>query len=50
MLTSLAVILIGIWLILQSQAPVQSTVTLIFGIAAAVLALVDLLRGHVRIP
>lgn len=51
MLTSLAVVLIGIWLILQSQQPVNATLTLVFGIAVAVLALVDLLRGAgVRLP
>lgn len=51
MLTSLAVILVGIWLVLQSQGPVQSTVTLIIGIVVAALALVDLIRGTgVRLP
>ena len=45
MLTALAVVLVGIWLIMQSQQPVSSTLTLIFGIVAAALALFDLLGG-----
>lgn len=45
MLTSLAVVLVGIWLVIQSQQPVSSTLTLIFGIAVAALALIDVLRG-----
>ena len=51
MLTSLAVVLLGVYLIVASQQPVSSTLTLIFGLAAAILALVDLLRGAgVRVP
>lgn len=48
MLTSLAVVLIGIWLIVQSQGPVNATITLIFGIVAAALAVADLVG--VRLP
>lgn len=43
MLTCLAVIFVGVWLILQSQGPLESTVTLIFGLVVAILALVDFL-------
>ena len=50
MLTSLAVLLTGIWLVLQSQQPVNKTLTLIFGILVAVLALVDLVRPYVHRP
>lgn len=50
MLTAIAVLLAGIWLILQSISPVQSTLTLIFGIVIAALALVDLLNGRVALP
>lgn len=52
MLTSIAVILISIWLIVYSQGPVSSTLTLIIGAIAGLLALVDLLRGSgiVRLP
>ena len=45
MLTSLAGVLTGIWLILQSQHSTTTTLTLLFGIIVAVLCLVDLVRG-----
>lgn len=45
MLTSLAGVLTGIWLILQSQHSTTVTLTLLFGIIVAVLCLVDLIRG-----
>ena len=45
MLTSLAGVLTGIWLILQSQHSTTALLTLIFGVLVAVLCLVDLLRG-----
>ena len=43
MLVALVGSLIGIWLIIQSQGPVNATTTLIFGIAVAVLCVVELL-------
>lgn len=46
-LTSLAVLLVGIWLVITSQSHVSSTGTLIFGIVVGALALVDLLRPYV---
>lgn len=46
MFTTIGVLLTGIWLILESQTQVDSTLTLIFGIAVAVLAAVDLLEGR----
>lgn len=46
MLTCIAVLLVGIWLILQSISPVNATLTLVFGIVVAALALVDLLNGR----
>lgn len=45
MLTSLAGILTGLWLILESQHSTTTTLTLVFGIVVMVLCLVDLLRG-----
>ena len=51
MLTALAVILISIWLIVYSQGPVSTTLTLIVGVIAGILALVDLVRGAgIRLP
>jgi multisubunit Na+/H+ antiporter MnhE subunit len=47
MLTCLAVVLVGVWLIVSSQSRLSDTATLIFGIAVAVLALIDLLRPYV---
>jgi len=44
-LTALAVLLISIWLILASQEPVSDTLTLVFGIVAAVLVLFDAFGG-----
>lgn len=44
MLTSIAGIFTGLWLILQSQHSTTTTLTLLFGIIVAVLCLVDLLR------
>lgn len=49
-LTSLAMILVGIWLVVYSQGPVSTTLTLIFGIAAAALALIDLIRPYLGRP
>lgn len=46
MLTAIAVVLVGIWMILMSQGPVSATLTLIFGIVVAVLALLDLTRPY----
>lgn len=46
MLTALAVVLVGIWMIVKSQGPVSNTLTLVLGIAVAVLALVDLTRPY----
>jgi hypothetical protein len=48
-MTQLAVILVGIWLILQSQTNVSSTLTVIFGIAVCVLALLDLMSWRTLI-
>lgn len=48
MLTSLGVILIGIWLIVEHQKLPDPTLALVFGIIAAVLALLDLIWPHVR--
>ena len=45
MLTTLAVVLAGVYLIIVSQGPISDTGTLIFGIVIAALALVDLLNG-----
>jgi multisubunit Na+/H+ antiporter MnhE subunit len=47
-LTTLAVLLVGIWLVITSQQHLSSTATLLFGIVVGVLALVDLLRPYVR--
>jgi hypothetical protein len=46
MLTSIAVVLVGVWLIVTSQQHVSSTLTLIFGIVVGLLALLDLLHGY----
>jgi hypothetical protein len=46
MLTSIAVILVGVWLIVTSQQRVSSTLTLIFGILVGLLALLDLLQPY----
>lgn len=46
MLTSLAVVLVGVWLIVSSQERVSADLTLILGIVAAILALVDLIRPY----
>lgn len=43
MFTSIAVLIVGIWLVLSSQEPVSSALTLVLGIIVAVLAFVDLL-------
>jgi lipopolysaccharide export LptBFGC system permease protein LptF len=45
MLTALAVVLVGVYLILTSQSHVSSTGTLIWGIVVAALALFDLVGG-----
>jgi uncharacterized membrane protein YqgA involved in biofilm formation len=50
MLTSVAVLLVGIWLILQSIKPVDATLTLVFGIVVGALALIDLLSGRIVLP
>lgn len=42
--TPIAVLIIGIWLIIRSQTFVSPTVTLIVGIAATVLAGIDVVR------
>jgi hypothetical protein len=42
MFTSLAVVLIGVFLAIQSQTAVSTTFQLVVGVAAAVLALLDL--------
>lgn len=41
-LTQLAVILLGLYLVLTSQNPVSSTLTLLWGIIVVVLVLLDL--------
>jgi len=46
MLTALAVILLGLWLVLKSQGPVSQTFTLIIGIVAMALAVIDLTRPY----
>jgi hypothetical protein len=46
-LTTIAVFLAGIWLILHSATSLSSTATLVFGIVIAALALIDLLSGRV---
>lgn len=47
-LTQLAVLLTGIYLIIQSQQPVSSTLTLIWGIVIVVLVLLDLAPSRAR--
>jgi multisubunit Na+/H+ antiporter MnhE subunit len=47
MLTCVAVLLVGVWLVVTSQQHVSSTLTLIFGIIVGVLALADLIRPYV---
>jgi len=46
--TQLAVVLVGVWLIIESQTTVSDTVTLIFGIVVVVCALFDGSRAHIR--
>lgn len=46
MFTAIAMVLVGVWLIVTSQGHVSTTVTLIFGIAATALAVLDLTRGY----
>jgi hypothetical protein len=46
LLTPLAVVLAGVWLIVQSRSTVSDTLTLIFGIVIAVLALLDAIRPY----
>lgn len=46
MLTSIAVVLVGIWMIIASQGVPSSILTLLFGIISAGLALVDLIYAH----
>jgi len=43
MFTSLAVILVGVFLVIQSQTPTSPTLELIVGLAAAILAILDLI-------
>lgn len=43
MLTSVAVVLAGAWLIIYSQEKPSTTLTLVFGILVVVLAVIDLL-------
>jgi hypothetical protein len=53
MLTSVAVLLAGIYLILKAVTHVDATLTLVFGIVVAALALVDLLASRglfARVP
>lgn len=53
MLVAIAGILTGIWLIIQSQQPVNSTITLSFGIVVAALCAVELIWGarpYIRQP
>jgi hypothetical protein len=40
-LTQIAVVLTGIWLVITSQEPASSTLTLIVGIVVVVLVLLD---------
>jgi hypothetical protein len=44
-MTALAVVLVGIFLIVQSQTRVTSTLELLFGIVVAILAVLDLTGG-----
>lgn len=46
MLTTLGVLLTGIYLILRAVAHVDQTLTLVFGIVIAALALADLLQAR----
>lgn len=48
MLTSIAVVLLSLWVILDSQGQATTTLSLILGIVAGVLALIDLIRPHLR--
>lgn len=52
MLTFIALLLVGIWLILTGVTVVSDTLTLIFGIAVVVLVLIELLTPyyHRRTP
>ena len=50
MLTSLAVVLTGVYLIIVSQEHVTSTLTLIFGLVIGILALADLVFPYIRRP
>lgn len=43
MLLAIAVLIVGIWMVLTSQEPVSSGLTLVLGIIVAVLAFIELL-------
>lgn len=48
-LTPIAVVLVGLWMIVEHNKLPDHTLTLIFGIVVAVLALIDLVRPYVPI-
>jgi hypothetical protein len=48
MLTSIAVVLTGVWLIIDSQSTLSTTATLIFGIVIAALAAIELIQPYAR--
>jgi uncharacterized membrane protein YqgA involved in biofilm formation len=43
MFTSVAVLIIGVWMIVSSQEPVSATLTLVLGVLVGILAFLDLL-------
>ena len=50
-LTSIAVVIIAVWMILTASTTVSTTLTTILGVVAGVLALIDVLepyRGRIR--
>jgi uncharacterized membrane protein YqgA involved in biofilm formation len=46
-LTSVATVLVGVWMIVEHNKLPDHTLSLIFGIIVGVLALVDLIRPYV---